>query len=61
MFKYAKSVLFLILHKIQMMIIQVIESYNCKRNKSISDSRVELCEINNRNDFHQTLTNAIIT
>jgi len=44
-----------------MMIIQVIESYNCKRNKSISDSRVELCEINNRNDFHQTLTNAIIT
>lgn len=34
---------------------------SCKMNKSISDSHVELCEVDNSNDFHQALTNAVIT
>jgi len=34
---------------------------NYRKNESISESHVELCEIDNCNDFHQALTNPVIT
>lgn len=38
-----------------------VDAFNYGKNKNTSDPNIKLCEIDNSNDFHQALTNAVIT